>query len=531
MSTALIEIAQDLTALLKQFKSKNEASKELALKQLTTYLNNNREYTDEIIEEMSKFFDSEKESIEETDLYKIINNICSILEMNYLSTTKFINKIFPILMLRIYYYSQNKPKDDSLLFNIISELTKKCENNAGQIEFTLNTVFEKLRDVKNSPDDSTKYALISVLEIFLHNAPVISFSKIMKSTNGFKTIISDFNHRDENIRKAIQKLIEEFLLILLNKDSHVRKQKSESIIYDMCIKDYIDKKNNTEFTIHGLVLVLQSFTAKKDDKINEFFKEKFKLFLDFLFSNIFIDKNYIKISVIEALSSFCEFFPCILEEKEIIDYGNKIFNALINIYSDKRTDENIKSEILKCFGKLCLIETIKEPCSDLILNFTGTIRNDIIEKNTFNENILDCISDFFKFYKDACSAVFPFNIYYDKMFSSGLKNNHINFLKNLLIQYEKDSKDHIQIVLCILNVISFIITEKEFTFNNTKKKFSITANNNESANGLSLNIIEPSTNKFNINLSGEDILYFNNAGKAISNYIKEKKKKYQKMKL
>jgi hypothetical protein len=121
MSNVPIEIIEDLTALLKQFKSKNEESKELALKQLTTYLNNNREYTDEIIEEMSKFFDSQNESIEETDFYKIINNICSILEKNYLSTTKFINKIFPMLMQRIYYFSQNGPKDDFLLFNIIAQ--------------------------------------------------------------------------------------------------------------------------------------------------------------------------------------------------------------------------------------------------------------------------------------------------------------------------------------------------------------------------------------------------------------------------
>ena len=138
---------------------------------------------------MSKFFDSQNESIEETDFYKIINNICSILEKNYLSTTKFINKIFPMLMQRIYYFSQNGPKDDSLLFNIISELSKRCENDAGQSELNLNSVIEKLRDIKNSPDDSTKYALISVIAIFLHNAPLVSFSKIMKSTNAFKKII------------------------------------------------------------------------------------------------------------------------------------------------------------------------------------------------------------------------------------------------------------------------------------------------------------------------------------------------------
>ena len=242
MNNISLNIAQELSAILNQLKSKNEISRQLALKQLTTYLNNNREYADEIIDEMSKFFDNEKQSFEDFYFYKIITSFCSKLEENNLSTTKFVNKIFPLLMDKIYYYQQNKSKDDNLLFNIIADFTKKCENNAGQIELNLKTVFEKLKDDKNPPDDSTKLAMIRVLSIFLHNAPLVSFSKIMKSTNGFKKIISDFKHKDENIRIAVQKLIQEFLLILLNKDASVRKKQSENIIYDECIKDYIDKK-------------------------------------------------------------------------------------------------------------------------------------------------------------------------------------------------------------------------------------------------------------------------------------------------
>ena len=190
MNNVPLEIFQDLNAILYQLKSKNESSRELALKQLIAYINYSREYIDEIIEEMSRFFDSEKQSIDEAYFYKIITTIGSKLEENNLSTTKFINKIFPILMLRIYYYSQNIPTNDTLLFDMISDITKKCENNTGQIELNLNTVFEKLRDEKNPPDDSTKYALISVLARFLHNAPLISFSKIMKSTK-FMQVLTD----------------------------------------------------------------------------------------------------------------------------------------------------------------------------------------------------------------------------------------------------------------------------------------------------------------------------------------------------
>ena len=40
--------------------------------------------------------------------------------------------------------------------------------------------------------------------------------------------------------------------------------------------------------------------------------------------------------------------------------GRKLANGKINMYSDKRIDENIKSEILITFGKLSLIESIKK---------------------------------------------------------------------------------------------------------------------------------------------------------------------------
>ena len=155
MSSVSAGIIQDLTVILNNIKSKDEAIKELSLNQLTTFLNINREFVDEIIEEMSKFLDSEKQTIEESFFYKIIIKFCSKLEEKNLSIIKFINKTFPILMVRIYYYKENKINDnDNQLFDMIAFFTKKCENiNPGQIEFNLNTVFEKIIDEKNPPDD------------------------------------------------------------------------------------------------------------------------------------------------------------------------------------------------------------------------------------------------------------------------------------------------------------------------------------------------------------------------------------------
>ena len=527
MNNVPLLIKQDLTVILNQLKSRNDNYKELSLKQLTKYLNNNREYVDDIIEEMSKFFDSDIQFIEETFFYKIITEFCSKLEENNLSTKKFINIIFPILMDKIYYYNKDKSKDDNLLFKVISDFTRKCENNIGQIEINLNTVFEKLKDERNPPEDSTKYALITVLGKFLHNAPLLCFSKIMKSTNTFKKIISDFNHKDENIRNAVQKLIEEFLIILLNKDANVRKIQSEKIIYETCIKDYIDKKNNTEYINHGLVLVLKSFTVRRKEKINELFKEKFKLFLDFLIVNMSTDKSIVKISIIECLPSFCNYLSIILEKNQGKEYFRKILKNLINMYSEKRTDEKIKSELLKTFGKLSLIESLKDEFSEQVLLIIGTIRNYIIENKTFDENVLDCFSNIMTYYGEEFIAVLTFVVYYEKMFSCGLKENHLKFLKNLLTKYEKDSIENIQIIICILNVISYIITEKEFTFKNNQKKYKITAVNNDTKTILQLNETNSKNNNNNndLNLSNNDLEYFHNVGKVILNYIKDKKMK------
>ena len=560
-----LEIEKDINSILNELKSSFELAKELSLHQLSTYLNEKPGYIDEIIEGMSNFFDNEIDSIEEIYFYRVINIFCDKLDENNLSTRKFINKIFPILMNKVYNYKPKKQKYDNLLFNIISEFIKKCGNNIGQIEINLNLIFEKLTNENNNLDDNTKYAVITLLGIFLHNSPIISFYKIIKSTNEFKKIILNFKHKNKNIRISVQKLIEEFLLILLNRDINVRKEQSEHIIYDTCIKDYIEEtKINNDFVMHGLILVLKSFTIKnpKNEKqINEFFKEKFKEFLNFLYLNLSSDKPLIKISVIETLSIYCEFLPNILEEKQHKEYFKKILNNLISFYSEKEIDEKVKSELLKSLGKLSLIKSYKEIFSEKVKTLIELISKDITENKTFNESTLECLSDLMTFYGKILIKLMPFNIYYEKIFTFGLKQSHLLFLKKLLSLFNKNSKENIQIIICLLNVISFIIIGKEFNFKFSKKKLQIISSHNllednlNNVNKFNQNIKKesnefPNTNSSDLcseqinirtgslNLTksisapvgiyyfnNKDIEYFKNVGKVINSYIKEKKDK------
>ena len=467
-----LEIERDIKSILNELKSSYEIAKELSLHQLTTYLNQKSGYIEEIIEGLSKFLENEIESIEEIYFYKVINIFYDKLDENNLSTRKFINKIFPILMNKVYNYKTKKQKYDNLLFSIISDFIKKYGNNIGQIENNLNLIFDKLTDENTPLDDYKKYAVITILGIFLHDAPIISFYKIIKSSNEFKKILSNFKHKNKSIRKSVRKLIEEFLLILLNKDSNVRKDQTEHIIYDTCIKDYIDSENNNEFVVHGLILVLKSFTVKsqKNEKqINEFFKEKYKTFLDFLYYNLSTDKPVIKLSIIQTLTTYCEFLPDMLEQNESLEYFEKILNNLIRFYSENGIYERIKSEILRALGKLSLINSFEEIFSENVQTIIELISIDIFENKTFNESTLYCLSDIMTFYGENLINLLPFKVYYDKIFAFGLKESHLIFLRKLLSLSEKNSEENIQIITCILNVISFIIIGKEFNFKFSKK--------------------------------------------------------------
>ena len=73
------------------------------------------------------------------------------------------------------------------------------------------------------------------------------------------------------------------------------------------------------------------------------------------------------------------------------------------------------------------------------------------------------------FYGENLINLLPFKVYYDKIFAFGLKESHLIFLRKLLSLSEKNSEENIQIITCILNVISFIIIGKEFNFKFSKK--------------------------------------------------------------
>ena len=67
-----------------------------------------------------------------------------------------------------------------------------------------------------------------------------------------------------------------------------------------------------------------------------------------------------------------------------------------------------------------------------------------------------------KNYPEDVDANFPFAELNDSMFNSGFYEKHINYLLQIISYYDFGSKDSINIIIVVLNVISIIISDSIF---------------------------------------------------------------------
>ena len=514
---------------------------ELIIDQLIIFFNKNKENVDEIIEGISKFFKHET-SINEIYFYKIISIFDKKLEDNNLSQIGFINKIFPLLTDKVKNLKPPKTKEENQLFDILSDFIRKLGNDTEIIEKYLDIIFDNLIKEENEFNINNKYIHINALIIFLKNSPNVSFHKIMKEPQGFKKIIFNFKHKNKIIRKLVQKLIEEFLIILFNKEKNVRIELSKKIIYDVCIKDYLDIENISEFTKHGVILALNSFAIqnpKNERHVNEFFQENHKIFINYLFSNLDNENSVIKIYIIRTLVKYCKLFPFLMNKTEQEENFSKLLNNIITLSDQVDVDEKINSELLKSFGIFSLIPEFQDIFSKNIDVIFELILNGISDCQIFNENILDCLSNIMMNYPDKFIKTIKFELYYVKFFSYGLKDIHLNFLNKLLKLYPKNSKENIQLIICILNVISFIITQKEFKFKFSQKRMSLIESENKNEvnfekhmNSISteypnfiLNLTKTISAPINKLVNDSDLQKYNKIGRVIKEYMKSKKEK------
>jgi len=532
-------IEANVKKILSWLKHSNEF--DLIMDELIVYFNMKKEYVEQIIDGISNFFIHEG-SINEIYFYKVLNIFSKKLEESNLSQISFINKIFPVLMDKVFKFNLLNIKEENKLFDILSDFIRKLGNNTEIIDNYLNIIFDKLVNEENDFNINNKYSLINVLTIFIQNSSNATFHKIMKEQQSFKKIIYDFKNDNKIIRKSVQKLIEEFLILLFNKEKKVRIELSEKIIYDVCLKDYLDIANINKFAKHGVILVLNSFAIqnpKNESHLNEFFKEKHKIFLDYLYSNLTNENPVIKIYTIRTLTKYCKLFPYLMDKTEQENNFSKTLNNIIVLSDEIEFDEKINSEILKAFGVFSLIPEFQSIFSQSIERIFELIIYVISKCKTFNEYVLDCLSNIMINYPDTTIKKFKFELYYEKFFSYGLKDIHVNFLSKLLKLYPKNKKENIQLVICILNVISFIITQKEFEFKFSQKRMSLIQQESKEEVKMEkhLNSISVEYPNFVLSLkktvsaplnnlvNNSMLLRYNKIGRAIKEYMKEIKKK------
>lgn len=96
----------ELNNIFTHLKGKNLAMQEAATKQLASFINKNREYTDEIISKISHFFNLTNELTDRVML-KVINNVVRILTENNTQIINFLNMIFPLLFHIVFYTNRN----------------------------------------------------------------------------------------------------------------------------------------------------------------------------------------------------------------------------------------------------------------------------------------------------------------------------------------------------------------------------------------------------------------------------------------
>ena len=92
----------ELNNIFQQLKTKTTLTQEAGTKQLASFINKNRENTDEIISKISHFFNLNNE-IPDKLMIKVINTVLKVLTENNTQIINFLNMIFPLLFHILLY--------------------------------------------------------------------------------------------------------------------------------------------------------------------------------------------------------------------------------------------------------------------------------------------------------------------------------------------------------------------------------------------------------------------------------------------
>ena len=202
--------------IFQSLKSKNQYTRQVALKQLGMSLSKHRENTEDIPAKINNHLD--RPDIPDSVVIQVINMVLKILMQNNNQIINFLNQIFPILYKKVYKDNKSIEEIDRIC-ETIGELVKIGGQNISQInELYVDRILANFVNDGNFKFENTKYGILKLFIAFARNAPVVVFNKVIENFDTFKKIVQLFKDNKRIIRETLKILINEFFYLLSSRD-------------------------------------------------------------------------------------------------------------------------------------------------------------------------------------------------------------------------------------------------------------------------------------------------------------------------
>lgn len=442
----------ELSSIYNQLKSKNPHQQELAAKSLALFIHRNRNGGDDLLKKISTLLHPNSAEINDSVLFKVIDNVLKVLKDNTTLIINFLNMIFPLLF-HIVNFLNRSIEEFEQTTKTIGLLVQVGGNHLSQvIENNVSSLFDRFTN-SSFKYEYTRYASLSLLKEFTKNAPVIVFNKIVEKFEEFIKILENFRDSKQCIREASALVLEEFLNLLNNRDIKI-KDYYTSTIYNRLIDKAIDSSDLN--SIHGCLLMLKTFCISKS-----YFDSIHQKAMQFVTKHKNNKALNIRLTIVELIPVFA----ATLETKFEAVYLNSIIEHFSSCLISK-TQTDIRSNIYLTLGKLSTIMK-KESFVESLHKIMKIVKAELEKPNKVCLQIYTCLAKFMTNFPEIVLSHISYEEVVVNLFSFGFFESQCVFLEKLLQYYDPKSKQHINILMAVLNVISIIISEKKFHFNET----------------------------------------------------------------
>ena len=410
--------------------------------------------------QITKFLSENLKTISLKTIIKLLSKILKLAkDESTILNVRMMKTLFPfvISLIQSTQYSIEEYSSLSLLLGKIT--IKSGAYSSSLIEANIDSIFNKFKNAPKGYFGSlatySKYAMLCILIELTKNSPVVTYNKFIETFSDFVYVVKNmYKDDDENVRYALSELVKQFLLLLSNRDNSIKETYTNKI-YNV-FKDNITSGYTDGNIVHGTILMLKAVSVRK-----EFFNEKYRLVLDYLYSYI---KTQIVIVVREIISSVPYFANYSTETFEKYSFG--IFSSFfIKLYVNTK-NITFKNDILLSLGRLSNIISEKS-FAPFAGEIVAMIKNDFMNEKMITREAVGCLGALLKNYSELVLEKISFSEMLSKVFVCGFYDSHILFLDRLLEVYDENSPEKIQIIVISLNVISLILCGKKFMLKDT----------------------------------------------------------------